>query len=107
MRLAPFSSITAAPPICSRRSCSAWSGLTLLKYLQPRLLAPLGIGYATWETCPRGINTGGWGLSITTESIARFGQLYLQRGTWHGKQILPEALDRGGHHVPIRQQQQH
>jgi CubicO group peptidase (beta-lactamase class C family) len=67
------------------------AGTTLLEYLQPRLLAPLGIGYATWETCPRGINTGGWGLSITTESIARFGQLYLQRGIWHGKQILPES----------------
>ncbi|HWA97191.1 MAG TPA: serine hydrolase, partial [Pirellulales bacterium] len=34
---------------------------------------------------------GGYGLSIRTEDIARFGQLYLQRGRWQGKQLVPEA----------------
>jgi CubicO group peptidase (beta-lactamase class C family) len=67
------------------------TGANLLEYLRPRLLDPLGIGEATWENCPRGINTGGWGLSITTEDIARFGQLYLQKGVWQGQRILPEA----------------
>ncbi len=67
------------------------SGQTVLAYLEPRLLAPLGIVGATWETCPRGINVGGWGLSITTEDIARFGQLYLRRGSWNGAQLLSEA----------------
>lgn len=43
-------------------------------------LKPLGIEEATWESCPRGINTGGFGLSIKTEDIAKFGQLYLQKG---------------------------
>ena len=65
------------------------TGTTLLDYLRPRLLDPLGITEATWETCPRGVNTGGWGLSITTASIARFGQLYLQEGVWEGRQLLP------------------
>jgi CubicO group peptidase (beta-lactamase class C family) len=45
----------------------------------------------TWETCPRGINTGGWGLSVQTESLAKFGQFYLQKGVWNGRQILPVA----------------
>ena len=67
------------------------TGQTLLEYLTPRLLEPLGIRDATWETCPRGINTGGWGLNIKTEDIARFGQMYLQKGTWHVKRILSEA----------------
>ena len=67
------------------------TGTTMLDYLQPRLLAPLGITNATWETCPRGINTGGWGLSITTEAIARFGQLYLQGGMWRGQQLVSAA----------------
>jgi len=67
------------------------TGMTVLDYLGPRLLEPLNIEGATWETCPRGINTGGWGLSIRTEGIARFGQLYLQRGLWHGRRLLPEA----------------
>jgi hypothetical protein len=43
----------------------------------------------TWETCPMGINTGGWGLSVQTETLQKFGQLYLQKGTWNGRQLLP------------------
>jgi CubicO group peptidase (beta-lactamase class C family) len=64
------------------------TGSTVLEYLRPRLYEPLGIENPTWETCPRGISAGGWGLSIRTEDIARFGQLYLQKGMWEGKQLL-------------------
>lgn len=67
------------------------TGQTLLDYLRPRLFEPLGIENPTWESCPRGINTGGWGLSIHTEDIASFGQMYLQKGVWKGQRILPEA----------------
>ncbi|HEU5087068.1 MAG TPA: serine hydrolase domain-containing protein, partial [Roseiflexaceae bacterium] len=66
------------------------TGSTVLDYLRPRLLDPLGIGEATWESCPRGINVGGWGLKITTEDILRFGVLYAQRGVWKGQRILTE-----------------
>jgi CubicO group peptidase (beta-lactamase class C family) len=66
-------------------------GMTLLDYLQPRLFEPLGIEHPTWETDPRGINTGGWGLNITTEDIARFGLMYLHKGVWEGQQIVPAA----------------
>ena len=64
------------------------TGETLLDYLRPRLLDPLGIDEATWSTDSQGIAHGGFGLSITTESIARFGQLYLQQGEWEGEQLL-------------------
>ncbi len=67
------------------------TGENVLEYLQPRLFAPLGIQAEEWETCPLGISCGGWGLSLRTEEIARFGQLYLQRGAWNGVQLLPEA----------------
>ena len=67
------------------------TGMTVLEYLRPRLFGPLGIEGETWETCPRGINTGGWGLSVKTEDIARFGQTYLQRGKWQGQQVVPES----------------
>jgi CubicO group peptidase (beta-lactamase class C family) len=67
------------------------TGMTTLEYLRPRLLNPLGIEKVTWETCPKGYSVGGWGMSITTESIARFGQMLLQKGRWQGKQILPES----------------
>ncbi|HYF66161.1 MAG TPA: serine hydrolase, partial [Herpetosiphonaceae bacterium] len=65
------------------------TGMTVLEYLRPRLLDPLGIEQAEWWTSPQGVNVGGWGLSVTTESIARFGQFYLQRGVWGGRQLLP------------------
>jgi len=67
------------------------SGQKVIDYLRPRLFEPLGIEGMTWETCPRGINTGGWGLSLQTESLAKFGQFYLQKGVWNDRQILPAA----------------
>ncbi len=65
------------------------TGQKIIAYLKPRLFDPLGVEGPTWETCPRGICTGGWGLSIQTEGLAKFGQLYLQKGLWKGRQILP------------------
>jgi len=67
------------------------TGMTVLDYLRPRLFEPLGIENPTWGTSPQGVTIGGHGLSIRTEDIARFGQLYLQKGQWHGKQLVPEA----------------
>ena len=67
------------------------TGQTVLDYLQPRLFEPLGIEQPTWETSPQGISTGGYGLSIRTEDIAKFGQLYLQKGKWQGKQLVPAS----------------
>jgi CubicO group peptidase (beta-lactamase class C family) len=65
------------------------TGQTVLDYLRPRLFQPLGIENPTWGTSPQGITLGGYGLSIRTEDIARFGQLYLQRGNWQGRQLIP------------------
>jgi CubicO group peptidase (beta-lactamase class C family) len=67
------------------------TGQTLIEYLTPRLFEPLGIAGATWDSHPNGVNFGGWGLNIKTEDIARFGQLYLQKGQWQGQQLIPEA----------------
>lgn len=67
------------------------TGMTVRDYLMPRLFEPLGISKPFWESSPEGINTGGWGLNLTTEDIARFGQLYLQKGKWEGSQIVPEV----------------
>jgi CubicO group peptidase (beta-lactamase class C family) len=67
------------------------TGQKIIDYLTPRLFAPLDVSGMSWEECPRGINTGGWGLSIRTEGLAKFGQLYLQKGQWQGKQILPAS----------------
>jgi CubicO group peptidase (beta-lactamase class C family) len=65
------------------------TGTTVLDYLRPRLFEPLGIDNPTWGASPQGITLGGYGLSIRTEDIARFGQLYLQKGKWNGRQLVP------------------
>lgn len=67
------------------------TGLLLEDYLALRLFRPLGIEGYDWEKSPDGLNTAGYGLRIRTEDIARFGQLYLQKGAWNGRQLLPEA----------------
>lgn len=67
------------------------TGQTLLDYLKPRLFEPLGIEKPAWETDPRGISVGGWGLKITTMDIAKLGQLYLQKGIWEGRRLLSES----------------
>jgi CubicO group peptidase (beta-lactamase class C family) len=78
----------------------------LLAYLEPQLLQPLGIEGATWESNPDGIAFGGFGMNARTEDIAKFGQLYLQKGVWNDQQILPESwidqatrshIDNGDH----------
>ncbi len=67
------------------------TGEKLVDYLHPRLFQPLGIKKPDWDEDPTGINTGGWGLRITTEAIAKLGQFYLQKGKWEGEQLLSEA----------------
>jgi hypothetical protein len=65
--------------------------MKLVDYLQPRLFEPLGIRQVRWDENPRGFNLGFSGLHVTTETIAKFGQLYLQKGRWQGKQLLSET----------------
>jgi CubicO group peptidase (beta-lactamase class C family) len=67
------------------------TGQTVLDYLKPRLFEPLGITTPEWGTSPQGISLGGYGLSIRTEDIAKFGQLYLQKGKWNGRQLIPAS----------------
>ncbi|MFB9844564.1 serine hydrolase domain-containing protein [Mucilaginibacter ginsenosidivorans] len=66
------------------------TGQKVVDYLKPRLFDPLGIKGMDWEINKQGINTGGWGLRLKTEDLAKMGQLYLQKGMWNGKQVLPE-----------------
>lgn len=66
------------------------TGQTVLDYLKPRLFDPLGIERLQWGTTAEGYTLGGYGLHVRTEDIAKFGLLYLQKGKWNGKQLLPE-----------------
>ncbi len=70
------------------------SGQSLAEYLRERLFEPLGIKNYYWETCPRGIEKGGWGMYLAPEDAAKIGQLYLQGGVWNGKRIISEEWVR-------------
>lgn len=64
------------------------SGLSLVDFLMPTLFEPLGIARPVWETCPLGVTAGGMGLSLSTEDVAKFGQMLLEGGTYNGKEIV-------------------
>jgi CubicO group peptidase (beta-lactamase class C family) len=66
------------------------AGMSLTRYLRPRLFDPLGIGHVGWHTFPPGREQGFSGLHARTEDVAKLGLLYLQRGRWEGAQLIPE-----------------
>ncbi len=70
------------------------TGQKVIDYLKPRLFDPLGISGMDWEENLMSINTGGWGLRVKTEDMAKLGQLYLQKGVWNGNQIITNNMDR-------------
>ncbi len=67
------------------------TGKTLTGFLQERLFEPMGITNVHWETCPKGIEKGGWGLYIRTEDLAKLGQLVMNGGLWNGRRLVSEA----------------
>ncbi len=67
------------------------SGMTLEEYLTPRLFAPLGLETPELEKDPRGYSYGSSSLWMTTTEVGKLGRLYLQKGVWEGKRILPEG----------------
>ncbi len=64
------------------------TGEKVVDYLKPRLFEPLGVEGASWQESPQGINTGGWGLYLKTEDLAKMGQFILQGGEWNGEQLI-------------------
>lgn len=70
------------------------TGQTVAEYLEPRLFKPLGITKYHWDESAEGYSMGGWGLYLSTESLAKMGLFMLNKGKWNGKQILnPEWLE--------------
>ena len=65
------------------------TGKKLTEYLQERVFTPMNVTEWAWEESPEGVNTGGWGVHIQPESLAKFGQLILNEGRWEGKQLVP------------------
>lgn len=70
----------------------AVTGRSIRDYMEEKLWHPLGMesdGY--WLTDSTGMEMAYGGLQATARDFAKIGQLYLQRGTWNGRQIVPES----------------
>jgi len=71
------------------------TGMTVSEYLQEKIWKPLGMEYpASWSLSNQGsdgIEKAFCCLNARTVDFAKFGRLYLNRGNWNGKQIIPES----------------
>ena len=65
------------------------TGRSTLDYAREKLFEPLGIDRVSWAKDPRGIYVGGNNLAMRPRDMARFGQLYLDRGRWGDEQLVP------------------
>lgn len=66
------------------------TGMSLVDYLMPRLFEPLGIARPECEKDPLGNTFGAGGLQLNVSEFAKLGLLYLQKGQWNGRQLIPE-----------------
>lgn len=83
-----FSYNNGSPHLCSAMITKK-TGQTMLEYLKPRLFEPLGIPNPQWLTSPEGCTAGSGGLLLTPEEMLLLGRLYLQKGEWNGRQLVP------------------
>jgi CubicO group peptidase (beta-lactamase class C family) len=67
------------------------TGTPTADYARARLFAPLGIRGCTFGADPQNPSGGRPRLSITPRDLAKLGYLYLRKGRWEGKQLVPAA----------------
>ncbi|MGB3245552.1 MAG: serine hydrolase [Sulfitobacter sp.] len=68
------------------------TGRSIADLLSEKVIRPLGLEYEPYYLTD-GVGTAFvlGGLNMTTRDYARFGQMYLQGGTWQGQEIVPAA----------------
>jgi CubicO group peptidase (beta-lactamase class C family) len=65
------------------------TGLSVQKFAREYLFGPLGITGEQWHVNPAGLAFTGGGLELTSQDLVKLGQLYLDRGSRQGRQIVP------------------
>jgi CubicO group peptidase (beta-lactamase class C family) len=78
------------------------TGMSVSEYLQEKIWKPIGMEYpASWSLSndgPEGVEKAFCCLNARTIDFAKFGRLYLNHGSWNGKQIIPESwIDQSLH----------
>ena len=66
------------------------TGKTAYEFGKEYLFDLLDMDSVECSTDPQGISDGGNGFAMNVYDMAKFGELYLNNGTWKGKQIIPE-----------------
>ena len=87
------------------------AGQSVFEFAKEYLFAPLGItvektitfhskeeqmafykatDISCWVAGPTGVNTAGWGLTLSPMDMAKIGQLFLNGGVWNGNRIVSE-----------------
>ena len=72
----------------------ALKGKTVTGYLQEKIWSPIGMERdASWSIDKKnnGMEKTFCCLNATAHDYAKFGRLYLNKGNWNGKQVLPES----------------
>ena len=64
------------------------SGQPIEEFAEEALLEPLGIQDELWDRFPNGDAATSGGLRLRTRDLAKLGQLVLDGGVWHGRQIV-------------------
>jgi len=64
------------------------SGMSVGQFAENFLFRPLGIERYRWFILPSGKEYTGGGFRMRPRDMAMFGQLYLQKGMWNGKQLI-------------------
>jgi CubicO group peptidase (beta-lactamase class C family) len=68
------------------------SGRSLTQYLQEKIWEPVGMEHnAQWITDKLNMEMALGGLNISLRDYGKFGLLYMHKGNWKGKQIVPES----------------
>ena len=77
------------------------TGMSTLEFANQYLFGPLGSKATRWASDPQGYQIGGSELYWTPRDMAKVGYLYLRRGQWEGKQLIPEAYLQASTHTQV------
>ncbi len=68
------------------------TGLSIDEFVKKEIFDPLEIKRFEWAKGKSGIPLAASGVRLTSRDLIKIGSLYLNNGTWSGKQIIPELL---------------